>query len=218
MNIKKLWEGYNFPRCANCDYKCSGHLNYDKLCSNLNYLEEYGEKNYSKNKESFEELKKIMGQSTPTIFSFGCGIGLDYIGAVEVFGNTVKYYGIENGCWAITTTENYKNFVPKLPNTINFNVGNFLLGAKQNNLVLCFFNSLFTISENTNLDKILINNLKNQDGFYLVCDYTINKNYYMPRTEQEFIDKLLNKLKSNFKFNCFEILGGKGIIVSAKRK
>ena len=32
------------------------------------------------------ELKKVIGKKIPTIFSFGCGIGLDYIGAKDVFG------------------------------------------------------------------------------------------------------------------------------------
>ena len=32
----------------------------------------------------------------PTIYSFGCGLGLDYVGAVEVFGERVKYYGIDD--------------------------------------------------------------------------------------------------------------------------
>ena len=86
MEISKLWEGYEFPKCEQCKKDCAGHLKYDNLCSNLNYLQEYGEKNYIKNKESFVELKNIMGNKIPTIFSFGCGIGLDYIGAKEIFG------------------------------------------------------------------------------------------------------------------------------------
>ena len=84
-------------------------------------------------------------------------------------------------------------------------------------MVLCFFNSLFTISENTNLDKLLITALKNQDEFYLVCDYTINSNFHMPSTEQDFIDSLIKKLKPYFKINRFEILDGKGIIISGRK-
>lgn len=155
MEIKKLWQGYKFQKCKVCKKECAGHLKYDNLCSNLNYLEEYGEKNYIKNKESFFELKKILGNKTPTIFSFGCGIGLDYIGAKEVFGKDVEYYGIDECEWAIAKTNNYKNFSPHLPKTIKFNTGVFLLNANQKNLVLCFFNSLFTISENTKLRQIV---------------------------------------------------------------
>lgn len=217
MQISKLWETYKFPKCEQCKKDCAGRLNYDNLCSNLNYLYEYGEKNYIKNKESYVELKKIMRSKTPTIFSFGCGIGLDYIGAREFFGHNVKYYGIDECEWAITRTNNYKNFVPKLPKTIKFDVGSFLINGRQDNLALCFFNSLFTISENTDLDKLLITALKNKDEFYLVCDYTINSNFHMPSTEQGLIDGLIKKLKAYFKINRFEILDGKGIIIGGRK-
>ena len=56
MKIDKLWEGYKFPSCEKCKKDCAGHLDYDNLCSNLNYLKEYAEKNFEKNKESFIEL------------------------------------------------------------------------------------------------------------------------------------------------------------------
>lgn len=139
MKISKLWEEYKFPQCEQCKKDCAGHLKYDNLCLNLNYLQEYGEKNYIKNKESFVELKNIMVNKIPTIFSFGCGIGLDCIGANEVFGNDIKYYGIDECEWAVKKTDNYKNFSPKLPKTIKFDVGTFLLNGSQDNLVLCFF-------------------------------------------------------------------------------
>lgn len=218
MNIDVLWKNYKFPNCENCKKDCAGHLDYDNLCSNLNYLYEYGEKNFTKNKDSFLELKKIIGAVSPTIFSFGCGIGLDYLGAIEVFGEKIKYYGIDECDWAIAKTSGYKNFDPKLPKTIKFDVGTFLLGGNYDNLVLCFFNSLFTISENTDLEKRLLETLKNKDKFYFVCDYTINSNFHMPTVEQHFIDRLIRKLRTDFSFNRFEILDGKGIIVVAKKK
>lgn len=40
----------------------------------------------------------------------------------------------------------------------------------------------------------------------------------MPTVEQHFIDRLITKLRTNFLFNRFEILVGKGIIVVAKKK
>lgn len=113
-------------------------------------------------------------------------------------------------------TDNYKNFSPKLPKTIKFD-GTFLLNGSQDNLVLCFFNSLFTISENTDLDKLLITALKNQDEFYFVCDYTINSNFHMVAVEQEFIDNLIKKLKQHLKTKRYETLDGKGIIIKAIR-
>ena len=42
-----------------------------------------------------------MGAQMPTIFSFGCGLGLDYVADQEVFGNDIKYYGIDENKWAI---------------------------------------------------------------------------------------------------------------------
>lgn len=218
MKINKLWERYKFPRCEKCKKECQGHLNYDNLCSNLNYLEEYGERNYEKNKASFEELKQVIGNINPTIFSFGCGLGLDYIGAVEVFGDKIKYNGIDECKWAITKTEDYKNFTPKLPKTIDYNTGIFLLNGSYDNLVICFFNSLFTISESSNLDKDLFDAVKNKDKFYLLCDYTINSNFHMPSQEQNFLDKFSKRLKQYFTINQLEILDGKGIIIVAKRK
>lgn len=40
----------------------------------------------------------------------------------------------------------------------------------------------------------------------------------MPNVEQGFIDKLIKKLRTNFSFNRFEILDGKGTIIVAKKK
>lgn len=217
MDINNLLKGYKFAKCESCKKECSGHLDYGNLCSNLNYLEEYGERNYLKNRNSFFELKKLMFNEMPTIFSFGCGLGLDYIGAKEVFGNNLKYYGIEECDWAITKTDNYKTFVPKLPQTISFEVGSFILSGIHNNTVLCFFNSLFTISENTDLSTVLFEVLQNREKFYILCDFTINSNYRMPTVERKFIENLMLKLKSKFSFNCLNILDGAGIIVVANK-
>ena len=218
MNIKKLWQGYRFPNCENCKKDCQGHLDYNNLRANLNYLKEYAEKNYEKNKESFGELKKIIGNIKPNIFSFGCGLGLDYVGAKEIFGDNLNYYGIEECELAIKKTDNYKNFEPKLPKTMQFDEGMFLLTATRDNAVLCFFNSLFTISNNTeDLQKQLFEALQNKRNFYIVCDYTINSNYHMPKEEQDFINKLLRRLNGQFKFKRFKILGGDGIIICGER-
>lgn len=218
MDIKKLWQGYRFPNCESCKNDCQGHLDYDNLCANLNYLKEYAEKNYEKNKESFSELKTIIGTTKPNIFSFGCGLGLDYVGAKEIFGNNLNYYGIEEFEWAIKKTDNYKNFEPKLPKTMKFDEGMFLLTATRDNAVLCFFNSLFTISNNTeDLQKQLLEALQNKRNFYIICDYTINSNYHIPKEEQDFINKLLRRLHGQFKFKRFEILSGDGIIICGER-
>ncbi len=165
MNIENLWECYKFPRCENCQKDCKGHLDYQNLCANLNYLKEYGEKNYEKNKESFEELKKILGNRKPNIFSFGCGLGLDCVAANEVFEKGYKYYGIDNSDWKIKETENYKNFEPHLPKTMKYDDGIFFLNIFSEDIVLCFFNSLFTISNNSDLLKDLVNVLQKKEKF-----------------------------------------------------
>lgn len=217
MKLNKLWIGYRFPSCENCKKDCKGHLDYNDLCSNLNYLKEYAEKNYQKNKESFVELKKILGTKVPNIFSFGCGLGLDYIGAKEIFGNNFKYYGIDECDWAIKKTDNYINFEPKLPKTSKYDDGIFFLNIIKENVILCFFNSLFTISNNSNLEEDLVKVLKNINNFYIVCDYTINSNFHMPKEEQDFLKRLKSKLKYDFNFKQFEILNGNGIIICGEK-
>ena len=97
-----------------------------------------------KNKESFNSLKRLTTNNKLNIFSFGCGLGLDYIGANEIFENNFNYYGIDEGDWAIKKTNAYKNFTPKLPKTISYDDGIFLLNVTKENPVICFFNSLFT--------------------------------------------------------------------------
>ena len=180
-------------------------------------MKEYAEKNYEKNKESFLELKKVLGDKSPNIISFGCGLGLDYVGAKQVFGDNFNYYGIDECDWAIKKTDNYRNFSPKLPKTVKFDDGIFFLNILKENVVLCFFNSLFTIANNSNLDKELCKTLQNIKNFYIVCDYTINNNYHMPKEEQDFLKRLKNKLRGQFKFKKFEILNGSGIIIIGEK-
>ncbi len=218
MNIENLWEGYKFPYCNACKHKCKGHLDYNNLCANLNYLKDYAIKNYNKNKNSFDYLNSIIEPCHLNIFSFGCGLGLDYFGAKEIF-NDFKYYGIDECDWAIKETENYKNFLPKLPKTINFEDGLFFLSALRSNVVICFFNSLFTISNNTeNLLNKLLSALQYKNNFFIVCNFTINSNYHMPKIELNFINNLIKHLRSQFKFKRFEILDGDGIIVCGVKK
>ena len=221
INVEKLWLGLGkFPECETCGKECKGRLDYNDLCNNVNYLKSYAEKNFEKNRETFAELKKIMGEQEPSFFSFGCGIGLDYFGAVEHFGDGVVYHPIENDKWAIVDTVNFKNFEPKLPKRfVKLEDSIWLLYLTTKNPVLCFFNSLFTISRNTeNLKDKLVSALQNKNNFYFVCDYTIDKNYHMPIIEQDFIKELLKDLRGKFAFKKFDILDGRGIIITGNRK
>lgn len=84
------------------------------------------------------------------------------------------------------------------------------------NPVICFFNSLFTISNNSNLKEDLVKALENKNNFYIIYDYTINNNYHMPKEEMDFLKSLRRKLNS-FHYNSFEILDGKGIIMSGRK-
>jgi hypothetical protein len=218
--IEKLWSGYNFNNCDDCDNEgCKGRLDYDNLCSNLNYLKQYGQKNYEKNAETFAELKKLMQVEKPTIFSFGAGIALDYIGAVENFGEVVAYLPVEECEWAITKTDAYQSFEPPLPkNQFGFIDGMTLLKMVRKNAVICFFNSLFTISENTDLKEKLVSALSGKENFYFVCNYTMNSSFHLPSTEMKFIDSLIRKLRDTFSFKRHEVLGGDGVIIKGERK
>lgn len=59
MKFESLWNGYKIPSCDTCKKDCQGHLDYGNLCSNLNYLKDYVEVNYEKNKERFNSLKRL---------------------------------------------------------------------------------------------------------------------------------------------------------------
>jgi hypothetical protein len=88
-----------------------------------------------------------------------------------------------------------------------------------NNAVVCFFNSLNDIiNDKPNLQKILNMALSTKSNFYLVCNFTVTNNFTLAMTEQSFIEDLLKELKSKFTIKKFDILGGKGIIVSGERK
>ncbi|MDR0976053.1 MAG: hypothetical protein LBM01_03815 [Christensenellaceae bacterium] len=221
MEIKKLWEGIPTKKCAECarkDKTCDGMLVYDNLCSNVNYLEMYGEANYERNKETFAELKKKLNGEKPSIFSFGCGLGLDYLGVKEVFGDNATYCGIDKCKWAITQTENYKNFTPKLPKAIDFDDGMFSLHFPYQNPVLCFFHSLYTISKNVDLKSKLLEMLQGKPNFYIVVNFTINVHFGPVIREREFLGELVTELKRTFNIKQFDILNDTAIIIKGEKK
>lgn len=169
MHIKDILQRFSFPVCEKCHRNCKGRLDYNNLCSNYNYIKEYGERNYQKNKESFVALKEKINLPFYNIFSFGCGLGFDFVAATEIFGENIKYFGIDECDWAIKNTSNYKNFRPKLPKTISLEDGLFLLNAIQENSILCFFNSLFTISNTSEFFfESIVESLNNKKKF-LYC-------------------------------------------------
>lgn len=171
-----------------------------------------------KNKESFISFKDLFKIDNPKIFSFGCGIGLDGIAVKEVFSDNAKYYGIDKCEWAITKTQNYKDFQPNLPKVINYGDGILYLSIAKKDVVVCFFNSLFTISNDVNLMDDLVKALITKENFFILCDWTINSNYHLPKTEKDFLNKFCIKLSSKFTFKSFEILDGKGIIICGESK
>lgn len=221
VEVGKLLEGFGkFPECETCKRKdCKGKLDYNDLCGNINYLRMYGKANYENNRETFLRLKKIMGDEKPAIFSFGCGLGLDYLGAEQAFGNSGYYYPIEECKWAIMDTNNYKGFEPPLPRSaISFEKGLALLARTQRNAVICFFHSLYTIARNTDLRNELLSALKFKENFYLVCNFTINSHFGPVMYEREFIDDLAKDLRDTFVLKKVDIIGGRGIIIQGKRK
>ena len=89
--------------------------------------------------------------------------------------------------------------------------------AVNENAVICFFNSLFTISNNSDLEDQLVEALRNKKNFYIICNYTINSNFHLPKEEKDFLNNLKNRVRGNFKIKCFEILDGKGIILQGSK-
>ena len=161
-----------------------------------------------------------MGDERPNVFSFGCGLALDYVGAVEHFGKNGVCYPIDECNWAIKKTENFKNFDPELPaKNLSFKEGMMLLDMTPKNAVVCFFHSLFTISRNTSeLMTKLTSALRNKNNFYFVCNFTINHQFHMVVEERKFISEFSANLKDTFTLKHFNILGDRGIIISGKRK
>ncbi len=146
MNVEILWKDYKFPSCEKCKKNC-GKYEYNNLCSNLNYLKDYGQEYFDRMKESFEELNKLNNNKL-TIFSFGCGCNLDYMASMEVYEN-MSYIGVDNTQWSIKETRAYKNlFCDENNNNFNYNEGIKLLSIVHGNVVVCFFNSLNDILQN----------------------------------------------------------------------
>lgn len=217
MNVDVLWKNYKFPNCENCKKDC-GKYKYDNLCSNLNYLKNYGQEYFDRMKESFEELNKL-NNNKMTIFTFGYGCNLDYFAGTEVFNN-LSYIGVDNTEWAIKETKTYKNLSNnEIKNNFNYNEGIKLLSIVPNNVVVCFFNSLNDILQNTNeLKSDLVESLERKSNFYIICNYTRGGNHTLAWNEECFLKSLCNKLRENFSIKRLEILRGEGIIISGNRK
>ena len=218
MNLEVLWKDYKFPSCDNCKKDC-GKYEYDNLCSNLNYLKNYGQEYFDRMKESFEELNKLNNNKL-TIFSFGCGCNLDYFAGIEVFKNNLSYIGVDNTDWAIKEIKAYKNLLKnEIKNNFKYNEGIKLLSVVPNNAVVCFFNSLNDILQNTkNLKEDLVDSLERKSNFYIVCNYTRGGNHTFAWNEECFLKSLCNKLKDRFSIKQLEILSGEGIIISGSKK
>lgn len=217
MKIKKLWESYRFPNCDNCDKKC-GKYKYNDLCSNLNYLKNYGEEYFERMKESFEELKKIAGKKM-IVFSLGCECSLDYIAGKELF-DEFSYFNIDECEWAIKDTQIYKQLENEMPQkNLNLKEGLQFLKLSQKNVSLCFFNSLNDIMNNVdNLKELVLDSLKHKQNFYIVCNYTRGGNHVLAWNEECFLKDLCKELRKVYTIKRFEILGGEGIIIKGESK
>ena len=114
----------------------------------------------------------------------------------------------------------HRDFRPRLPkDTYDLDVGIAFLRSKMKRVpALCFFNSLFTISENTDLISKLVNALRDKENFHLVVNYTVNSNFHLTATEHEFIETFTKELREKFTFKRHEILDGHGIIIEGAHK
>ena len=147
MDINGLWKCFKFSNCDKCKEDC-GKYDYNNLCSNLNYLKNYGQEYFDRTKESFFELRNII-DFKPSIFSFGCGCSLDYLAAKEVFENDFGYFNIDECEWAIKNTDVYKNLDNNMPKeNLSFDEGKRFLHLAVSNVVICLFNSLNDIMNN----------------------------------------------------------------------
>lgn len=218
MNIDKLWKTHTFQNCDSCDKKC-GKYKYDNLCSNLNYLKNYGEEYYSRMKKTFEELLNITRERI-VVFSFGCGCSLDYLALKETFNNNFSYFGIDECEWAVKATNEYKALSENMPKeNLKFIDGINLLSVSSNNPVVCFFNSLNDILNNRNyLKEELLSAFSGKTNFYIVCNFTRGGNHVLAWNEERFLKKLCKALRKNYQVKQLEILGGEGIIIIGKRK
>ncbi len=218
MDIKSLWSGYKFPECGNCKKDC-GKYKCDNLCSNLNYLKNYGEEYFERMKESFEELAKITKKGV-TVYSFGCGCSLDYLAGKQVFGENFSYFNIDECDWAIKETKAYKNLDNKMPKeSLNFDEGINFLNIAVDNVAICFFNSLNDILNNkSDLKQILVASLKQKQNFYILCNYTHGGNHTLAWNEECFLKDLCKELKNIFLIKKLEILNGEGIIITGSKK
>lgn len=218
MKIENLWKNYKFPNCENCKRDC-GKYEYDNLCSNLNYLKNYGDEYYERMKESFAELAKVIKDKI-VVFSFGCGCSLDYLAGKEIFENNFSYFGVDECEWAVKDTSAYKNLDEYMPKkNLNYYEGLRLLSIVPNNAVICFFNSLNDIMNNKkDLKKDLLETMSIKTNFQIICNYTRGGNHTLAWNEECFLKDLCKNLRSKFQIKQLEILNGEGIIISGTRK
>lgn len=87
------------------------------------------------------------------------------------------------------------------------------------NVVVCFFNSLNDILQNTKeLKSDLVESLERKSNFYIVCNYTRGGNHTLAWNKKCFLKFLCNKLMGKFSIKQLEILKGEGIIISGNKK
>lgn len=218
MEIKKMWTNFKHPSCDKCTKDC-GRYQYDNLCSNINYLRNYGQEYYERMERSFKELKKLCVDKL-IVYSFGCGCSLDYLAAKQVFGEQITYFNVDECEWAIKQTKEYKQMDKKMPkDNLHFEEGCQLLKLTLDSSVVCFFNSLSDILTNQkNAKNDFISALGHRQIFYILCNFTRGGNHTLAWREECFLEDLCKELSKNYHTKRFEILGGEGIIISGERR
>jgi|GEM_PF-4154183 len=89
-------------------------------------------------------------------------------------------HAIDECEWPIIKTAAYKNFVPAMPKgNSKYDGGFFLMTATPDNVAICFFNSLNDIIANKNVKEDLIPILLMKKNFYIVCNFTRNRNHQL---------------------------------------
>ena len=159
----------SYPNCMTCIHKRKNCATFKKIAQNRENLKEFVFKRRGRAKECYAELKKILGESSPNLFSFGCGLGIDYMGARAVFRHDMNYFGIENSPPDLKGSKACVTLKPYLPLTLNSQAGLRILEVIKENCVICFFNSFLNVLGWEDSVKIF-GLLEGKDEFHILID------------------------------------------------
>lgn len=204
----------NFPNCESCDRKRENCNIFKKFSVNIKNFKQFLENRRERTKEGYRVLKKMLGNKKPNIFSFGCGVGADYLGANEIFNNDFNYFGIDDSCHIFRETKAFKA-IDFLPNIFSVNSGIFLLEEQSGFSVVCFFNSLSDMIKQNNQYEKIFSILTNKNEFIIIFEEVELKN---SSVGFKFLEEFSYKNRNEFEIEVVDFLVNEGIAIHFKRK